>query len=147
MKTRNLIEDGFTKPGRVSPEDGLHEGCEFTYRPLLREHFLAVEAKREDANPEEDAALMSSVLAKQVQSWSEVGQNGQSVPLTTANCRRIPLVLGRRLYGIVCCYEASDLPLQTTAEEQSDYLDSLSQPSTDPVEESAGNSDAASASS
>lgn len=137
--TRNVIDDGFTKPGRIEPVPNLHQGMEFTYRPMLQEQFEALEDQIQKSPPGPAVVLMCQALAKQLVAWSEVDADGKPLPITPDRCRRLQPMLMVRLYRIINGRDPGDMPLEATADEQDEYLASLGQVPAERLVESGGN--------
>jgi len=140
MQTRNIIDDGFTLPGRIDPVAGLHEGLTFRFRPMLAEEFEEIEEAKEGMKARPGIHLVAKAIAKHVCEWSEVDENGKPRPINFENVRRLHSMLPR-LYRIVAGRDASDLPDEesSTAEERSEYLDSLGEAPDVRLVESQGN--------
>lgn len=137
MKTRNVIDDGFTRDGRIAPVEGLHDGCEFKFRPLVRSQYEAIDKKYEQAGPQEREDLLGAVIAKHLIEWSEVDGEGNARPVLAKHAAKLGLVVQRSIYDMCCGFQPSDTPVSAAPKEQDDYLDSLV--SCESVEESPGN--------
>lgn len=137
--TRNIINDGFTLPGRIEPVERLHEGLDFEYRPMLQEQFEVLEDQITKRQPGAAVRLMCAAVAQALASWSEVDESGKPVPISEEAVRRLQPMLLIRLYRIVSGRDASDAPNKATPEERDEYLDSLESGNRARLAESEGN--------
>ncbi|MCA9221573.1 MAG: hypothetical protein KDA71_14680 [Planctomycetales bacterium] len=112
MKTTNVIRDGFTRSGYIKPIELLHQGLEFTYRPMLPEDTLRLEREIDQVAGEDaggEALAIANSMANYVREWSEVDEKGKPLPVSMDAMRRLPLPLLRRVHYIVAGVQASDV--------------------------------------
>lgn len=107
----SFIEDGMTYRGYVAPVDGMHDGLDFEYLPML-EVELKDWRKRMDAvaNQTNDKAeqLLGQMLAKRIRSWDLRDSKGQVVPITGQTALRLHHTLMTHVTQIVQGTKASD---------------------------------------
>jgi len=137
--TRNVIDDGFTRPGKIAPVHDLHDGLEFKFRPMLPRTYEETEDLLEKAKPDKKIALIGKALADHLVDWSEVDGNDKPRPIDRDACERLQPALQRRLYWIVSGREAGDMPENANADEVDDYLAASSEPPVVAIEASEGN--------
>lgn len=126
--SRNIIRDGQTKPGYMEAGDGRYEAMEFDFRPMLPETVETVEAfvaLNSQKDPIKTAHCVAGNVAKHLQTWSEVEEDGSPSPITFENVRRLPFPVLNRLYRIVAGLQASDLKPGASPKETTDYVEEL----------------------
>lgn len=114
---QNIIRDGYTRRGYISPDDGIHSGISFTFRPMLAEHVEASDHQIEQANPSKRAGMIANLICHQLESWDEEDGEGKPVPITPDNVRRLPYVMLRRMHLILAGMSATD-PLPEPNEDE-----------------------------
>ena len=125
ITTRNVIFDGYTRDGYVAPLERQHEGCAFKFRPMLLEQNEQVTSQVEKADSVKAAHIIAAAVSKHLVSWSESDKDGQPLPITFENVRRLHPVLLNKMRGIIGGYYPSDLPQNAGEEEQNDYVAGL----------------------
>jgi len=119
-------EDGYTEPGFIRAEEGLHDELRFAFRPVLVEQQAPLVASLETMKPVEKVRKIAQVIAEQVKEWSLTDTDGDPVPVTEQTTRRLKFSIFYRLWGIVLGTEPTDIdPLwseQQTDEEQAFQL-------------------------
>lgn len=108
----SFIPDGFTLRGYVAPDDGLHNGCAFVYRPGLPLENAAL-LEQVDRNVREERVCQ--FLADHLVEWDlrtpDVGpQAGKPVPINVETCGRIQAALRTAMVDIVMGWKRSDVP-------------------------------------
>jgi hypothetical protein len=137
--TRNIIKDGFTVEARINPVSNLHEGLDFSFRPMLPEEYEEAEANIDPEKPREIIHIIAKWLKVKLATWSEVDKDGNEAPITFENIRCLQPTLLRRLYRIVAGSEAHDLPIKGSPESQQNYLDTIGKPQGAALLETVGN--------
>ncbi len=131
--SQNIIRDGYTRKAYIEPVERLHEELRFDYRPMLGEEVETIEQAVGNAESKAKGNLIAChSLAKQIQSWSEVDEIGEAVPVSAENVRRLQPTLRIVLYLIVSGARATDPIPSSTPNEDDAYITSL-------IEESEGN--------
>jgi hypothetical protein len=127
MKTKNLIRDGQTRRGFVAPAvDGLHEGLDFEFRPMLAEQVEQTEDEYERADtPRDGILLLAGRIADHLVSWSEVDDSGERLAPRFEFVRLLPHPLMRRVYRVLTRQDASDEPPKSTPDETRERLEEL----------------------
>jgi hypothetical protein len=110
MQTRNRIVQGYTRKGYIAPREGIHEGLEFTYEPMLPQTVSRLDDAIEKEQGEKQALVIARELARHMKEWSEIDENGKPVPIDTENVRRLPFILHNTLHQIMAGILASDTP-------------------------------------
>lgn len=143
--SKNLINDGYSRPGYIAAVDRDHSGRQteflhgelaFEYRPMLPEEVEELTAAVDAAKPKESIRLIAAEIARRLTSWSEtetVKEDGKEsgkdvekpVQITFEAVRHLPYPLIYRLRNIITGTSASDLRPKATKEEQSDYVKGL----------------------
>lgn len=116
MATKNVMDDGYTKSGYIARPDGfdadLHEGLEFTYRPMLvqeTEELVHAMNRLVATGEPVKATLMEALnLAKRIVSWSEVDKDNRPREITLDAVRALPPTLYRRVRNIIVGVSGSD---------------------------------------
>lgn len=106
--SRNVIRDGYTRPAKINPEQGAHDGIEFRYRPMLPDEFEETEDALDRKPPRERISVMAKAVAAHLDEWSEVDEQERPVPITPANVGRLPWALLRMMYHIMGGIARSD---------------------------------------
>lgn len=111
MRTKNTIDDKYTRPGYVEPIPGLYDGLAFEYRPMLPEQtedfLLSLDRPNSGRGR---VGIVTIMLANQLTAWSEVDAAGNFMAITQTNLALLPYPLLMRLRGIVEGRQASDKP-------------------------------------
>lgn len=104
-----FIPDGYTFPGYIAEEPGIHGALRFTYRPMCDADNTALAQELSNAKTAEDQRLIRArVLSERIASWEAVDPTGKAVKPTAENLGRCPSVLMVKLSSIVEGYRAND---------------------------------------
>lgn len=126
--TSNVINDGYTRDGYIAPIEGIHEGLEFTYRPMLPGQVEDLDVAIGRKNGDAGVTVMAAGIARQLVSWSEVSRDKKEpVVISHESVRRLPHPLLTSLHRIVTGIRASDPRPQAIQTDQStsDYAKEL----------------------
>ena len=102
-------EDGYTEPGYIRAEEGLHGELRFSFRPILVEQQAPLVVSLETMKPVEKVRRIAQVIAEQVNQWSLTDAQGDPVPVTEKTTRRLKFSVFYRLWGIVLGTEPTDI--------------------------------------
>lgn len=102
-----FIPDGFTMSGHIKPEPGVHEGCDFEFRPGLPvENARIVDEKVDDDILEKRT---HEYLIAHLVSWNlKNPRTGQVVERTEANMGRVNPLLRTAMTRVIMGVRASD---------------------------------------
>lgn len=115
---QNIIDDGYTQEGYISPENGLYDSLEFTYRPMTSGQRDEVDSiVMSGRNPKEGSRKVAQAIAFHVKTWSEKS------PITVDVASRLRPSLSDKLYSIVSGRRPSDAKPDTGPESDRSYLD------------------------
>lgn len=112
----NLIRDGYTMRGYIAAVPGLNDAIEFEFRPMLSRDVYSLDGKLQKATLEQRHDLLTAMLAKQLQSWSEMQDTGEPWPINTTTVACLPFGLFLRMTDIVRLIAPSDVVPETTDE-------------------------------
>ena len=115
-------EDGYTEPGFIRAEEGLHGDLRFLFRPLLVERQAAIVTSLETMKSGPKVRKIARVLAEQITDWSLIDGQRDPVPVTEATASRLKFSLFYRLWGIVLGTEATDIDPQWEQERTDEEL-------------------------
>lgn len=104
-----LIRDGFTQPGYIAEQQGLHGELRFAYRPMLPETLDNIEAHRRTKKGSDDTKVVIAAVAERLVSWNSCGSDGVADDITVENVRKLRWALLFRVYNIIAGSEPSDL--------------------------------------
>jgi hypothetical protein len=106
-----IITDGYTRTGYIAAAPGLHPAVTFQFRPMLSEHVIHWRDALNLKPTHERKHIMGAGLTdgNRVLSWDIAHpETKETVPVTSANIRRLhPLVMAA-MFDIVCGWRASD---------------------------------------
>lgn len=122
---RNVIDDGYTKPGFIAPEDRLHQGLSFEYRPMLPEEADAVDEVIVKQPAQESHKVIRAALRNHLVSWDEKDKSGKALSIELDHVRRLPPRLFNKLYRIVSGQIASDDLPDASPDQERDYVQAL----------------------
>ncbi len=107
--SRNIIRDGYTRRGFIEAEDRLYDYLSFEYRPMLAEVVEMVEeASQRQETVKEGVRVVAAATAEHLVSWSEVEKDGEKVPHSVEEVRRLPFSMLNKLYRIVAGITPTD---------------------------------------
>ncbi len=87
--SKNIIRDGYTRPGYIAAVERLHDELEFEYRPMLPSQVNKLDTSLTQTDGARDIRIIAAVLARQVQSWSEVDENDDAVAIMARITERV----------------------------------------------------------
>ena len=105
-------EDGYTEPGFIRAEEGLHGDLRFLFRPLLVERQAAIITSLETMKSGPKVRKIARVLAEQITDWSLIDGQRDPVPVTEATASSVLTLDKRRRKGIVLGTEPTDIDPQ-----------------------------------
>ena len=105
-------EDGYTEPGFIRAEEGLHGELRFSFRPLLVEQQAGIVASLETMKPGAKVRKIAQVIAEQVNQWSLTDAEDDPVPISEKTTRLLKFSVFYRLWGIVLGTEPTDIDPQ-----------------------------------
>lgn len=113
-KNRIKIKDGLTRTGFVAAADTIHEGMEFTYRPMtasqVRQNDHDLEnIPRNSSYGEKYVKVQAESVAAQLVDWSEYDTD-KMIDITPASVAELPPTLLNRIHWIIQGSAKSDLP-------------------------------------
>ncbi len=124
--TRNVIRDKATKKGYLAPVEGIHEGLEFEFRPMIPEQVEALHDRIAQTKiPGESMRLIAAAMVLQLVTWSEVDDNGGPRPIDLGTVSRLPRPLLLDMKGIITGVAASDLKPDATTGEVKRFMEEL----------------------
>lgn len=126
--SKNVICEGYTRPGYIEPVERLHEELRFTYRPLTQEQIesLSERLDKSTLSAEKATSLIAAAVARQIVDWSEVGADDKPLPVTVDNVKSLHPSVFTKLRRIVSGERPSDADPKAVAQAARDpYLDEL----------------------
>ena len=123
--SKNIIEDGYTREGYIEAWEGVHDEMDFTYRPMLPNEVTRLERALEKSTDGSHGDIIAGVLAKKLETWSEVDKDGEAILIDFKTVRRLPWLILATTSNIVKGTRASDLrksEVDTDASEDNDTI-------------------------
>jgi hypothetical protein len=108
--SRNVIKDGYTRPGYIAAVDRLHDEMEFTYRPMFGgegDEFNSDKFHLQE--PAKKAYDEAGGIAGHLVTWSETDEGGVAVPVTRDTVYHLPALVRQKLLNIIAGYRPSDI--------------------------------------
>lgn len=124
-KSKNVIEDGYTKRAYIAAKEGLHEGIEFEFRPMLPEANEDLETILKKFEGSKAVRSIAKAIVDHVTEWSEVDKDGKPRKVTFEDVCRLPKEILRDMRHIIQGTWPGDPIPDPSKEEQSDYTKSL----------------------
>lgn len=110
MNDLTFIPDGYEMDGEVPAVKGLHGGFKFRYRPTTADEQDELRAKNAGQDVAKQNAATRAAIAAKLVSWEIKTPDGQEVPVSVDNLKRLHPAVYDRLYWIVCEGEPDGLP-------------------------------------
>jgi hypothetical protein len=95
-RTSSRIRDGYEYTGDIPAAPGEHGGLEFTYRPVLAEERLEVNAIEESDGIAKAHVKLREIIAQHLIAWSE-WEDDKMVPINDVTVASLPSEL---LFGV-----------------------------------------------
>lgn len=131
-----LIDDGCTRPGYITAQEGLHESLRFRFHPMIPEEVDAVDDAVERNRNERGHAVIQAAVVKHLREWDLVwkkdvrvgdytGKKGTPVPIRLEMVRILPYRAYNKLYRIIAGLLPTDPDPEATPDEESAYVQDL----------------------
>lgn len=118
IKTRSIINDGYTRELFIAPVDGVHQGLWAKYRPMIPTEVTELDGtvERFGADASTSKAAAAAAAGKLVE-WSEVDANDIDVKITAESVGRLHPLVFEALLAIIKGHRRSDpMPGETVTE-------------------------------
>jgi hypothetical protein len=106
----NYIPDGYTQHGHIKPAQGLHDGCSWTYRPILTADRAEITRQMElEKDARRGEAVSAVAMAQRIIAWDIVDDKQKEVPITGNNILHLQPMLYLRMWKVMIGLEAGDV--------------------------------------